>query len=221
MNTSRPLRALPLLLALSAPLTSATPAHAGPTASADLDLGTSTRPTSPGGPSPLYTVGITLRAGWRLALDRVPVWFLPEIGASYAVDRIRSGVGSTVGSTTSPLGRIFGGGRVGWTYGLRPELRFEPSIFGHAGAGWPVAGLIGSAFDVGLSLDLRIREHFIVGAQVGYDVVTVYPPSTTYPPTTVIIAGTPVTLPGGTTGPFPPIADPWVSYGVHAGWLFW
>lgn len=230
MITSR--HRLALLLALSAPLTSTTPAHAGPTASADLALGTSTQgnpssaadyqgPPEPT-PSPLYTVGFTLRAGWRFDIAQAPVWLLPEIGAGYSVERLVPAIDGT--SAPSPhLTRFFGGGRVGWTYALRPELRFEPAIFGHAGAGWYGSGPapVGSAFDAGLSLDLRIRSHFTVGAQVGYDVVTRYPQPTTTPPMTVVTVTGPVIVPGSTTLPLPPIADPWVSHGVHAGWLFW
>jgi hypothetical protein len=60
--------------------------HAGPTVSADLDLGTSTRSTASDtlgvlpSPAPLYIVGFVVRAGWRF--DVAPVWFLPEIGVS-------------------------------------------------------------------------------------------------------------------------------------------
>ena len=118
---------------------------------------------------------------------------------------------------------MLGGGRIGWTYALRPEIRFEPSIFGHAGAGWYGSAPIGSAFDVGLSLDLRIRGHFIVGAQVGYDVVTRYPHPPALPCTPVIVqtATGPVTLPCENPLPLPAESDPWVTYGVDAGWLFW
>jgi hypothetical protein len=214
MTMNRPLLAVAFLLAAHL-LT--TQAHAGPTVSADLDLGTSTKGAPnpyiyPGAPySLLYTVGFTLRAGWRF--DVAPVWFLPEIGGGYAVERYLE-----VGT----LGRFFGGGRIGWSGVIRPELRFEPSIYGHGGGGWYGSGASGSAFDVGLSLDLRIRGHLIVGAQVGYDVVTVYPQAAPCTPQMGITTPTgPITLPCATPLPSPSVADPWVSYGIHAGWLFW
>ena len=221
------MRLFHLCTAASALLLSTTSASAGPTVAADLDLGTSTRSTPPGGtasiyptPSPLYTVGFALRAGWRF--DVAPVWFLPEIGAGYAVEHL-----TQVPTATAPesphVARVFGGGRIGWSGAIRPELRFEPSIFGHVGAGWYGASTDGTAFDVGLSLDLRIRQHVIVGAQVGYDVVTVWHPggSPACQPMTVLTPTGPVTLPCSSPAATPAVADPWVSYGVHAGWLFW
>jgi hypothetical protein len=211
---------LPLTALATALLT--TPAKAGPTVSADLDLGTSTRsgatpatgplPILPN-PSPLYVTGFTFRAGWRF--DVAPVWFLPELGASYDVEHFLSGVQDVVyvyPSTTAAMERFFVGGRIGWSGVLGPEVRFEPSIYGHAGAGWYHAFFsdsTGYACDVGLSLDLRIGQHFIVGAQVGYDVVTVPPVAAT------------MTYLTGVTNAVPAVADPWISYGIHAGWLFW
>ena len=215
-----------LLLALAIPF-AATRAHAGPTVNTDLDLGTSTKstpsstsiaPLSPA-PSPLYTAGFGLRAGWRV--DMAPVWFLPELGASYVVERSQQ-VPRAVPPSDLSLARFFVGGRVGWSGALRPELQFEPSIYGHGGGGW-YSQSSGSAFDVGLSLDLRIRQHFIVGAQVGYDVVTVYSSTSTAPcqPTTIMTTSGTVTLPCPVIVSAPSVADPWVSYGIHAGWLFW
>jgi hypothetical protein len=208
--TTRHLLALPLLLALTALPTAS--AHAGPTVSADLDLGTSTKST-PGEevpPSPLYIAGFLVRAGWRF--DVAPVWLLPEIGAGYAVERFATISGGP--SLNANLARFFAGGRIGWSGPLQPDLHLEPSIYGHVGGGW-YSGYYnqatGYACDVGLSLDLRIRRHFIVGAQVGYDVVTVPPvPAAPAPP-----------LAGYIPMASPAVADPWVSYGIHAGWLFW
>jgi hypothetical protein len=222
-----------VLLALAAPLTSATSAHAGPTVSADLDLGTSTKSGPPANaiapsgptPSPLYTAGFGLRAGWRFDVAPagfLPVWFLPELGGSYVVERFQ-GVPTALPPPDLSLGRFFAGGRIGISVALRTELQLEPSIYGHGGGGW-YSQSSGSAFDVGLSLDLRIQRHFIVGAQVGYDVVTVYSRNATSPctPTTIITAGGPVTLPCPiVSSPVLATADPWVSYGIHAGWLFW
>jgi hypothetical protein len=210
-------------LALAATLLT-TQAHAGPTVSTDLDLGTSTKGTPSGigpvgpAPSPLYTVGFALRAGWRF--DVAPVWFLPEIGGGYAVEQYLEASPTSAAPSNRPLGRLFLGGRIGWSGMLQPELRVEPSIFGHGGGAWYSAGASGSAFDVGLSLDLRIRRHLIVGAHMAYDVVTVYPQSPACTPMTVITPVGPETLPCPTSSG-PTIADPWVSYGIHAGWLFW
>ncbi len=215
MTTTRLLA--PLLLALAAPLLT-TQALAGPTVSADLDLGTSTRSAGSidaalPNPSPLYLAGFVLRAGWRF--DVAPVWFLPEVGAGYAVERFAGtptqiAPGNYVSAPADVgLARLFGGGRIGWSGVLRPELDLEPSIDGHAGAGWYGAGYSrspGYACDVGLSLDSRVRRHVILGVQVGYDVVSVQPPQS---------AGVPAVF------SLPAVADPWVSYGIHAGWLFW
>src|SRR5580704_16421353 len=81
----------PLALALAA-LTHTTPAQAGPTAAADLDLGTSIkrdyRPDQQSSglapPSALYVAGFRIRAGWRFVC--APVWPPPEIGGGYAVE---------------------------------------------------------------------------------------------------------------------------------------
>ncbi len=221
-------RILAPLLAFSASLLT-TPAHAGPTVSADLDLGTSTRSTTPSAagvaallplPAPLYVTGFTFRAGWRF--DLAPVWFLPELGAGYEVEHFPSsvqGLPTLYPSTTAAMERFLVGGRIGWSgVGLGSAVQVEPSIFGHFGGGWYDAWFSdtsGVACDVGLSLDFRIQKHFLVGAQVGYDVVTV--PSRTTSTTVTTPLGT-VTVPGVTT---PGFDDPWVSYGIHAGWLFW
>ena len=125
-------------VALAAVSAVTTPAHAGPTVSADLDLGTSTSTVYSGygyTTSPLYLVGFTLRAGWRFDLGAA-VWFLPEIGGSYAVEHFVLGAYEMPPAPSPRVARFFGGGRVGWSGALRPELRFEPSIYGHVGAGW-------------------------------------------------------------------------------------
>ncbi len=212
---------LPLTaLTLSAVLLT-TPAHAGPTVSADLDLGTSTRSTpsdclctSGATPLPLYIAGFALRAGWRFDVGPAgvaPLWLLPELGWSYVVERLQSAPATTFPPDSSLL-RFFVGGRIGVSVALRPELQLEPSVYGHVGGGTYDGEYIdstGTAFDVGLSVDLRVRQHFLVGAQVGYDVVSV--------PSHPNIAPNGFPLPGFTPG----FADPWVSYGIHAGWLFW
>ncbi len=205
-----------------ATITTLTPcATAGPTVSADLDLGTATKsrlPISDGCalfpvPAPLYTVGFTLRTGWRF--DVGPLWIVPELGGSFGIERWTSNQTLVAGGLgDSQLGRLFGGARIGWAgVVLAPALRFESALFGHLGAGWYDSGAIGSAFDVGLSLDLRIRERFIVGVQVAYDVVTVWPsgPDPICGPENGFACGSPPS----------PVADPWVTYGIHAGWLFW
>jgi hypothetical protein len=218
-NPPHSLRLLPTvaaLLALAAFSTVTTQAHAGPTVSADLDLGTSVLPsgtyiaaTQPVG-DPLYLVGFTLRAGWRFDLG--PVWLLPEIGGGYAVERFQFPEGMVL-----DLGRFFGGARVGWSgVLLAPELRFEPSIFGHVGGGWYSDQMTGVSFDAGISLDLRIRQHFIVGAQAGYDVVRV-PPMGSQGQCSMVAFGMPCDTIRGT----PALLDEWVTYGIHAGWLFW
>ena len=197
------------LLALLLLLTTA--AHAGPTLSTDLDLGTSTRSLPPGEvpPSPLYILGFVLRAGWRFDLS--PVWFLPEVGVGYASERFADIFDGP--SENANLTRFFGGGRIGWSSPLGPQLHLEPAIYGHVGAGW-YSGfynqMTGYACDVGVSLDLRIRRHLLVGAQLGYDVVTIPPQPELTPSGATYITTT-----------APAIADPWVSYGLHAGWLFW
>jgi hypothetical protein len=210
-------------------------AHAGPTVAADLDLGTSTTHAAPGvvqsSPvvvtSPLYMVGFTLRAGWRF--DVGSFFLQPEIGGGYAVERdtiapsftATTGVGSVTGT---PLGRFFGGGRAGFSGVLGPRLRIEPAIFGHAGVASYGASPAGSVFDAGVSLDLRIRGSLLVGVHGGYDVVTVWHPAAAAQagaPKCVSTATGPVCLPPAQVIQPPPRADPWVGYGVHAGWLFW
>ena len=98
----------------SALLLSTTSAGAGPTVAADLALGTSTNRTPARGtasiyptPSPLYTVGFTFRAGWRF--DVTPVWFLPEIGAGYAVEHLTQ-VPTATAAESPHIARLFGGG---------------------------------------------------------------------------------------------------------------
>jgi hypothetical protein len=176
-------------LAVAAALSSGRSSHAGPTVATDLDLGTSvgqgiTAPTTaaPSGPvaslPALYVVGFRLRAGWRF--DVGPVWLLPEVGGGYDVERFHEGTGIQ----GYPLPRAFTGARAGVSLPLAPLVQFEPGIYAHVGyarywlAGEPDNGL---ANDVGLSLDLRVLRHFIVGAQVGYDVVTLLQSPVTTP----------------------------------------
>ena len=80
--------------------------------------------------------------------------------------------------------------------------------------------MTGVSFDVGIALDLRIRERFVVGAQVGYDVVRV-PPGPMGPPIPCGDGLGPALL-----GPEPPWWQPGLrrpvgDLGIHAGWLFW
>ncbi len=236
MNRSR---ALSSALALAATFSASHPAHAGPTVAADLDLGTpvgrgiaasiasAVPPTGPVASLPaLWIVGFRVRAGWRF--DVGPVWLLPEIGGGYDVERTHEGTGIH----GYPLPRGFGGARAGVSLPLAPLVRFEPGIYGHVGyarywlTGGPDDGL---ANDVGLSLDLRILRYLIVGAQVGYDVVTVWkspPVSPSYPPPPMsgCSAFGPCSgsqLPPPASGGSVALADKWLSYGVHAGVLFW
>jgi hypothetical protein len=217
-------RFLPTLAAaLALAVVTATPqAHAGPTISADLDLGTSihhdiANPYGLGSlsprASPLYVLGFRVRAGWRFDLG--PVWLLPEIGGGYDIERYVSDAGTT--QQTPHLPRVFGGGRVGLSLSLGPGLRFEPGLYGHAGFAQYQADYNGSAFDTGLSLDLRVLKFLIVGAQVGYDVVTVWHPWSDQPNPVGTGSGGIMMMPGGSTA----LADKWVSYGLHAGVLFW
>jgi len=67
----------------------------------------------------------------------------------------------------------------------------------------------GMANDVGLALDLRILRRILVGAHVGYEVVTAFEPVQTQP-----LFGTPMSHTEA-------YAEKWVGYGVHAGVLFW
>ncbi len=201
----------PLLPMLSAPLalaalTLSPPAHAGPTVSANLDLGTSVG-SSTGGPMgdypPVAVEGFRVRGGWRFDLG--PIWLVPEIGAGYDV------LYYFVGSVSLP--RVFGGARAGVSLPLAPTLRFEPGIYGHVGyAYFGDALLPGNAMtnDVGLALDLRLLQRILVGAHVGYEVVTTWQPAMTTP------------LPGGTPMAYTvAYAEKWIGYGVHAGVLFW
>ncbi len=81
-------------LALAATLF-ATPAHAGPTLAADLDLGTSVdtfkAASSPSNylgvqvPPALYDVGLRIRAGWRFDLGHI--FIVPEVGVGYDIER--------------------------------------------------------------------------------------------------------------------------------------
>ena len=223
LHLPRPLSTLTAALALAAAFFTTTPAHAGPTVSADLDLGTSLggRNVASGtgslmapGPSPLYIVGFRARAGWRF--DIGPLWLLPEIGGGYDVERF-AGAG-----VESSLPRAFGGARAGLSLPLLPALRLEPGVYGHAGFAQYQADDNGTAFDAGLALDLRILRRLLVGVQVGYDVVTVWhpgsEPSTPSPGCAMNAFGVCApTSAGGSS----PLADRWLSYGLHAGVLFW
>jgi hypothetical protein len=202
---------LPILapLAVAAVLATASTAHAGPTVSADLDLGTSVKhdsvysgplvgPTV--GPSPLYIVGFRVRAGWRFDLG--PIWLLPELGGGYDHERF-----AAPGDPGVSLPRAFGGLRGGVSLPVAPALRLEPAVFGHLGWAWYVtdAPMDGLAADVGAALDLRFLQRFIVGVHLGYDVVTTKPTVAGPPPSSKQVT----------------LADGWVAYGLHAGVLLW
>jgi len=236
MNPTRPFRArIPVtfaggLTALAA-LSFAPTVRAGPTVSADLDLGTSVgrdtfAPVPFGGtggcsggstmfgtPSPqcnqytvtradprqlskLYIVGFRLRAGWRF--DIGPIFLVPEIGAGYDVQRYTEGYGAP-----SSLPRVFGGARGGLSFSLAPPVRLEPGVYGHVGYAHEDGMMGGGAVanDVGFALDLRVLRLLLVGAHVGYEVVTTW--ASPDPAHTLVLA------------------DRWVGYGVHAGVVFW
>ncbi len=193
---------LPILAAaaaLAVLATAAPSAVAGPTVSADLDLGTSIgRDLSPSpGPagtaqtSLLYIAGFRIRAGWRFDLG--PVFLVPEIGGGYDVQRFS-------GAPDGSLPRAFGGARGGLSLPLLPLLRLEPGVYGHIGYA-PSTGP-GLANDVGLALDLRLLRFLLVGAHVGYEVVTRWVSTAPFSEGTVAIA------------------DRWIGYGVHAGVVF-
>jgi hypothetical protein len=190
-----------LVLATGPAVLAAPPVYAGPTASVDLLFGTSTQslagPADAMLPSSLYTAGFGLRAGWRF--DFGPVWLLPEIGGGYVVERFQSSLEG------AHVGRFVAGARIGWSRVVRPELCFEPAVFAHGGGGWYDSELHGPAYDVGLSLDLRIKRRFIAGVHVGYDA----------------LAHSIASQEGPFGPPFVTVTDGWVSYGVHGGYLFW
>jgi hypothetical protein len=223
LQLPRALSTLAAALVLAAAFSTTTPAHAGPTVSADLDLGTAlgARNLASGTdslmaprPSPLYIVGFRVRAGWRF--DIGPVWLLPEIGGGYDKERF---VGTSVESS---LPRAFGGARAGLSLSLLPGLRIEPAVYGHAGFAQYQADDNGTAFDVGGALDLRILRHLLVGVQVGYDVVTVWHPGSGQGSSS---SGCPMNAFGQcaptSAGASSALADRWLSYGLHAGVLFW
>ena len=193
---------LPVLAAaaaLTVLVTAAPSALAGPTVSADLDLGTSigrdlAPSPGPSGAAPtslLYIAGFRIRAGWRFSLG--PLLLVPEIGGGYDVQRFS-------GAPDGSLPRVFVGGRGGLSLPVLPLVRFEPGLYGHIGYA-PGTGP-GLANDVGLALDLRLLRFLLVGAHVGYEVVTRWLSAAPFSSGTVAIA------------------DRWIGYGVHAGVVF-
>jgi hypothetical protein len=248
MTPTRTSRArLPFTLATgllaTAALSFAPTVQAGPTVAADMDLGACvgqgitsyTRGLAPTtgpvpGPAALYVAGFRIRAGWRF--DIGPVWILPELGGGYDAERFQTGP-----TTQSyPLPRAFGGARAGLSLPLAAALRLEPAVYGHVGyAHYWLGGESddGLANDVGLSLDLRFLKYFIVGAQVGYEVVTLWQPVRSSPSSTpptggcMTAFGTPVpcsqppTGAGASAATSVATADKWIGYGIHAGVLFW
>ena len=178
--------------ALAAVLAVSKRALAGPTVSADLDLGTSIgRDTAPTQTSLLYIAGFRIRAGWRFSLG--PVFLVPELGGGYDVQRFS-------GAPDGSLPRVFGGARAGLSLPVLPLLHFEPGLYGHVGYA-PSHGA-GLANDVGLALDLRLLRVLLIGAHVGYEVVTRWVSLAPISPESVAVA------------------DEWIGYGVHAGVVF-
>ena len=125
----------------------------------------------PGGPG----VGFAGALGYRIGIG--PVFLQPEAQGSYMIFPR-----DTVGA--SHILRILGGARVGLSG------RFQPAIFGHAGAGWFDADTNGPAFDVGLAMGFRLIPLLRFGAQAGYNVMMLASPSA---------------------------VARWVSYGAHVG----
>jgi hypothetical protein len=207
--------------------------HAGPTAAVDLDLGTSVGmgviqnpPVLPPQAAQPYVVGFRVRAGWRF--DIGPFWILPEIGGGYDVERVVLVVEETrtVGSS---LPRVFAGARAGLSFPLAPAVRLEPALYGHVGYAYYEGGPGALANDVGLALDVRFLERFMLGAHVGYEVVTQWVPglvSLPPGPTTGKCGpgfGSPQSCPLPTPmGEQVSIAsgDKWIGYGVHFGVVF-
>ena len=177
--------------ALAALLAASSPALAGPTVSADLDLGTSIGRDSAPSASLLYIAGFRIRAGWRFSLG--PVFLVPEIGGGYDVQRF-------TGAPDGSLPRVFGGARAGLSLPVLPLLHVEPGLYGHVG--YAPSNGAGLANDVGIALDLRLLRVLLIGAHVGYEVVTRW--VSLAPLSSESVA----------------VADKWIGYGVHAGVVF-
>ncbi len=182
MNRSR---ALSSALALAATFSASHPAHAGPTVAADLDLGTpvgrgisasiasAVPSTGPVASLPaLYVVGFRVRAGWRF--DVGPVWLLPEIGGGYDVERTHEGTGIP---RIPPASRLRRRARRRVT-SSRPSFASSPgstatsAMRGTGSSAAPTTAWRTTWASRSTYAD-RLR-YLIVGAQVGYDVVTVW-----------------------------------------------
>jgi hypothetical protein len=146
-------------------------------AHADIYLGADADLASPVAGNGFPGVGVTGRLGWRF--NAGPIYLQPEIEGSYL----------TFDADNGHIGRFLAGGRLGL------DTFVQPSIYGHAGWGWLNSDALAAnsgAFDVGVSLDVRLVRHLLVGVQMGYNVV-------------------PVTV---------DLTDKWVNYGVNAAVIF-
>lgn len=189
-----------LAFAVGPSLFAARSARAGPTVSADVDIGPSVSRGAQYADVPeslmRYAGGFGLRIGWRFDIARF--FILPEVGVRYIAVR-SPGV-------ASQLDRFFGGVRLGWSAPIRPELHLEPAIFAHIGGSTTLDA--GDSVDAGLALDLRIKKRFTVGVHVSYD-VTYYISSESE-----INSCEPDTPSAG----FP---AQWLDMGIHGGVVFW
>jgi hypothetical protein len=114
----------------------------------DLDVAFAISPTGLG-----VGGGAEGRVGYRF--DRGPVWLQPEITIGFQ----HFDGGAAVGGT---LGRLLGGGRVGLTG------RVQPNVFAHFGGA--VGDGQGFALDAGAALDVQLAR-VNLGAHVSYNLL--------------------------------------------------
>ncbi len=118
-------------------------------------------------------IGFLGTFGYRIGIG--PVFLQPEAQGGYTLFPADS-------RDVIHVARALGGLRFG------KQGMIEPSIFGHAGAGWLGSDTTGIACDAGLALAFKLVPFFSFGAQAAYSVVTL------------------------TTGG---AATKWVEYGLH------
>jgi opacity protein-like surface antigen len=142
--------------------------------------------------------GFDLRVGYRWRVPYQPLWITPELAAGYTdllahVVRVRPGVRIAFGSIVVP----FVYSHIGWGY-----TSFDPLGAADTRGLGSFVSSTGLSLDAGAGVDFAVLRRLLVGAHLGYNVVTV---------------GQTGTTPGQTT---PGWNAKWMSIGLGGTFLF-
>jgi hypothetical protein len=149
-------------------LAGARPARAEIAVAGDFDVGLPVAQP----PSQTYLAtgaGFDVRLGYRFRIPYQPLWITPELAAGFTdlashLVRVRPGVRVAFGRFVIPWAQVHLG--YGWT-------SFDPLGTADPKGSTPSVSAGGFAFDTGAGVDFAVLRRLLVGAHLGYNIVTV------------------------------------------------